>query len=70
MKISNMSVRPIIYVSRMKQLKGLKQSSLFEVNTKCPKAHLLRISTQKCFNVYLKRMFGSVYLLTNALQYI
>ena len=34
----------------------LKFKSLFEVNTKCSKTH---IGTQKCFNVYLKRISGS-----------
>jgi len=70
MKVPHMSLRPILYVSYMKQLNGLKQSSLFEINTKCSKAYLIRIGILKCFNVYLKRTFGSVYLLTNALQYI
>jgi hypothetical protein len=70
MKIPHMSVRPILYVSCMKQLNGLKQRSLFEVNTKRSKIHLIRIGIQKSLNVYLKRTFGSVYLLTNALKYV
>jgi len=42
----------------MKQLNGLRQSSLFEVNTKRSKTHLIMIAIQKCFSAYLNLFSG------------
>jgi hypothetical protein len=65
-----MSIRLILYVSCLEQLNGLKQSLLFEVGIKCYKTHLIWVDIQKGLTVYLKRIFGSIYLLKNGLQYI